>query len=45
MATEPQGADKMREAEKEIGENIPDEMKGLDSEDVGDADRERATKG
>lgn len=28
--------DDMRRAEKEIGENIPDEMIGLDTEDVGD---------
>lgn len=26
----------MRKAEKEIGENIPEGMKGIDTEDVGD---------
>ena len=28
----------MLKAEREVGENIPDEMVGLDSEDVGDVD-------
>lgn len=31
-------AEKMRKAEKEIGENIPEGMKGLDTEDVGEVD-------
>lgn len=30
--------DDMRRAEQEIGDNIPDEMIGLDTEDVGDLD-------
>ncbi|HUR69671.1 MAG TPA: hypothetical protein VM370_10535 [Candidatus Thermoplasmatota archaeon] len=34
----PESAEKMRKAEKEIGENIPDGMKGLDTEDVGDVE-------
>ena len=32
----PRDAEKMKRAEKEVGENIPDEMIGLDTEDVGD---------
>ena len=28
--------EEMRKAEKEIGKNIPEEMKGLDTEDVGE---------
>lgn len=36
----------MRKAEKEIGANIPEEMKGLDTEDLGDTRRpEKAEKG
>lgn len=30
--------DDMRKAEKEVGENIPSEMMGLDTEDVGDVE-------
>lgn len=36
---EPTREDMLR-AEKEIGENLPEEMKGLDTEDVGDVRRE-----
>jgi hypothetical protein len=32
------GAEEMEKAEKEIGKNLPDEMKGLDTEDVGDVE-------
>lgn len=28
----------LKKAEKEIGKNIPEEMKGLDTEDVGEPD-------
>jgi len=42
---EREDAEKIRKAEKEIGENIPEGMKGLDTEDVGEpevsAPRER----
>ena len=31
----------MQKAEREVGENIPDEMVGLDTEDVGDVDSSR----
>lgn len=31
----------MKKAEKEIGKNIPEEMKGLDTEDVGDAEESK----
>ena len=30
--------DQMLKAEREVGENIPDEMVGMDTEDVGDVD-------
>lgn len=33
-------ADEMLRAEKEIGKNIPEAMKGLDTEDVGDVEDE-----
>lgn len=35
-------AERMRKAEKEVGENLPEEMKGLDTEDVGDVEEEGA---
>jgi len=34
----PRDAEKMKKAEKEVGDNIPSEMIGLDTEDVGDVD-------
>ena len=34
--TDPKGSDKMRRAEREVGQNIPQGMIGLDTEDVGD---------
>lgn len=34
--TDPKGSDKMRRAEREVGQNIPQEMIGLDTEDIGD---------
>ena len=34
-------AERMKKAEKEVGDNIPEEMKGLDTEDLGDVDDER----
>ena len=34
--TQPKDAERMRKAEEEVGENIPDQMIGLDTEDVGD---------
>jgi len=34
----PKDAERMRKAEKEVGENIPTSMIGLDTEDVGDVD-------
>ena len=43
MPTAPD-AEKMKKAEKEIGENIPEEMKGLDTEDLGNAEPEQTAK-
>ena len=40
----PRDQERFRKAEKEVGDNIPNEMIGLDSEDVGEvgtADKEK----
>lgn len=34
----------MKRAQKEIGENIPEEMLGLDTEDVGDVETTQRSK-
>lgn len=35
-------AERMKKAEKEVGENIPSQMIGLDTEDVGDVEADEA---
>lgn len=35
IMTDPKGSEKIRRAEREVGQNIPSEMIGLDTEDVG----------